>query len=773
MSIVLNPLLPFSNQVTSPNQVYIITGEMDLAQSSVIMQNNCVLYFDGGLLKNGTITGNNTRIVNPLDKVILNDIELHSVTSYSPSVSETGWLGECKDIWFNYSAASEAHYKIVKSVCQFEVCSFTNRIYFIEQWRVIHLRPYGCIIRGGNATFIITGDKGEITSGWANLPQYRVSRLFEKASYCLEYASGEEAGCFLVSDLTIEDNEAPSNGNLPDFVFYVIFSGSANHIKFRNVRYDGPGGLWNSYNTNVAIHSFEIVDCNVRTRQFAFELGNVGVTDDPQYLYSNANEGGSCEKFYIKDCTIYNYVQNVLVGPLSVVTHAPFLEKNLTKELIIENSCFESESLKNLEVMGCKTVWIRNSVFKSVFCSSDVSRYSDGSPVNKDFYVVNNLFGISENSKERINDSLRISAGDIFFINNTVIVDFSHPFYPDGFRLKGYGYNNMAIVSGNHFIIKGTNRNSFKSLLFYEDLKLDLIGNTYSFTEGIMQGHNVSIGGRGPFIHLETEDDPRFYSTAGGGFNDWKDIPESLRAPDGVIKEGEVLSLDNSYPYESFFVDIPSFEIDLKVRADGLSRNGWKEFLSFQAGTVTIDETEYDRIVRLKSYYGTFYVVVSLVNGNSQTDTNFSSGMSLRLALPTLGFDTQNGDIGYLRFTFISEEVSGDMITRVTLFINDVQLDTFLLNQDILEQGVSSVKIYGSSYLKIMNYRLRTHVKTIQNPAINDRLTFRPNPGYAKIGPSNSRPVSPPIGFIYFDTDYGYPIFYTGSHWVKSDGLLP
>jgi hypothetical protein len=68
-------------------------------------------------------------------------------------------------------------------------------------------------------TFIVTGDKGEITSGWANLPQYRVSRLFEKASYCLEYASGEEAGCFLVSDLTIEDNEAPSNGNLPDFVF--------------------------------------------------------------------------------------------------------------------------------------------------------------------------------------------------------------------------------------------------------------------------------------------------------------------------------------------------------------------------------------------------------------------------------------------------------------------------------------------------------------------------------------------------------------------------
>ena len=774
MSIVLNPNISFWCQVGQPNQVYIITGEMDLTPSCPAQTTgigaNCVLCFDGGLLKNGVITGNNTRIHNPHDQVIFDNVELRSSTSFDDEIIETGWLGECKDIWFSYSESSGSHYKIVKSVCQFEICSFTCRKYFIEQWSVIYLRSHGCIIRGGNATFVITGNKGEIVLGWNDLPEYRVSKLFEKGAYCIKYASEEEAGVLSISDLFIEDNEAPPSDQVPTFILYAIFAGSANHIKFKNVHYDGPGGLWKSYNTNVAIHSFEIVNCNVRTRQFAFELGNVGVTDDPRYLVPGENEGGSCERIHIRGTRIYNYWQNVLVGPLSVVNHTPFIGINVTKELIIEESYFESEKVKNLELSGCESVRVLNSTFMSVFCSSTGLRYSGGQPINKMIYVFGNNFGISENN-QWVNDVLRICGGDIYFINNTVTFDFSHPNYRGGFRLKGYG-DNIAIVSGNHFIIKGTNNNSFKSLLFYEDLKLDLIGNTYSFTDGVMRGYCVSVGGRGPFIHLETEDDPRFYNTAGGGFNEWKTIPENQRTADGVLKEGEVLSLNNTYPYNPYFVDIPSFEIDLKARADGLSRNGWIEFLSFKAGTVTIDNIEYDRIIRLKSYNGTFFAVVSLVNGNTQTDTNFSSGMSLRLALPSLGFDTQNDDIGYLRFVFITENISNILKTRVVLFINDIQLDAFLLDQDILNQGVSVVKLYGSSYLRIKNYRLRTHVKTILTPAVNDHLAESPNSGYAKSGPTSSRPISPPVGFLYFDTCHGYPVFYTGSQWVNSNGTI-
>ena len=769
--MILNPQQSFSSQVTLPNQVYVIIGDMDLELATVTMPNNCVLHFDGGRLINGEIIGVNTRIHNPFDRIVFDDIVLSSIVSYSPSTPVTGWLGECKDIWFNYSELTGSHFNIVKSVCQFEVCTFTNRRYFIEDWETIHLRSLGCVIHGGNATFIITNDKGTIGSGWNNLPEYQTSCLFYKSSYCFEFAPNEEAGVLEVSNLSIQDNgqvraEAASARDVPSFVFYAIFKGSANHIVFRDVDYDGPGGLWASYNTNVAIHSIEIIGCNIRTGQFAFELGNVGISSTlSNSTRSNVNEGGSCGKFYIKNTKIYNYADNVLVGPLSIVVHNPFYSYNVTKELIIEGAFFESEKVKNLEVFGCQNVCIRNSIFMSVFCSSAKERYSDGSPVNQVFYVFDNFFGISENISQSTNEALQICAGDTFFIHNTVICDFSHPYSSGGFRLSGYG-KNLAVVSGNHFIIKGTNNNSFKSLLSYEDLTLDLIDNTYSFLEGVLQGYGVSVGGAGSFIHLETEDDPRFDNTAGGGFFDWKDIPIGQRTPEGFIVKNSVLSLDNSYPYDPNFVSIPSFEIDLRVRADGLSKNGWLNLLSFHAGTVSNNGIDYERFVYLKTYFGTFRAIVSLDDGITQQEIEFSSGMSLNVALPSLGFDTYGENMGYFRIVFINELVSNAILTRIVLFINDFQIDTFFLDQDILNLGISSIKLYGSPYLRIKNYRLRTHVKSISNPAVHDRLAFKPNSGYAKSGPTANRPISPDIGFLYYDTQINKPVVYTGSQWI-------
>lgn len=37
-------------------------------------------------------------------------------------------------------------------------------------------------------------------------------------------------------------------------------------------------------------------------------------------------------------------------------------------------------------------------------------------------------------------------------------------------------------------------------------------------------------------------------------------------------------------------------------------------------------------------------------------------------------------------------------------------------------------------------------------------------------GNTASRPSSPVVGLQYFDTSLGYPIYYNGSIWVKSDG---
>ena len=105
----------------------------------------------------------------------------------------------------------------------------------------------------------------------------------------------------------------------------------------------------------------------------------------------------------------------------------------------------------------------------------------------------------------------------------------------------------------------------------------------------------------------------------------------------------------------------------------------------------------------------------------------------------------------------------------MVLYLKDNQVDTFLLDHDILTEGIEEIRICGSPYVRIKNYRLRTQVKTLPNPVVADRLTKNPNIGYARSGDTASRPVYPEVGFCYFDTDEGRPIFYNGSIWIDAD----
>lgn len=54
--------IPFASQVTEPNTKYIIKYDFGLEGETVEMPEDCIFEFDGGKIKNGTITGNNTYI---------------------------------------------------------------------------------------------------------------------------------------------------------------------------------------------------------------------------------------------------------------------------------------------------------------------------------------------------------------------------------------------------------------------------------------------------------------------------------------------------------------------------------------------------------------------------------------------------------------------------------------------------------------------------------------------------------------------------------------
>ena len=65
-----------ANLSTFTNRVIEINFQHDLASANVVLPANSVLYFNGGSILNaGTLTGNNTRIVNP------NDFHIFSTTT--------------------------------------------------------------------------------------------------------------------------------------------------------------------------------------------------------------------------------------------------------------------------------------------------------------------------------------------------------------------------------------------------------------------------------------------------------------------------------------------------------------------------------------------------------------------------------------------------------------------------------------------------------------------------------------------------------------------
>lgn len=63
-TVILKDALPFADQVTQPYTKYVIKWDFDLGGQTVTVPENCILEFDGGSLKNGTIIGQDTLFIN-------------------------------------------------------------------------------------------------------------------------------------------------------------------------------------------------------------------------------------------------------------------------------------------------------------------------------------------------------------------------------------------------------------------------------------------------------------------------------------------------------------------------------------------------------------------------------------------------------------------------------------------------------------------------------------------------------------------------------------
>ena len=72
--VILRKNKSFAEQVTLPNTIYEIRYNFDLNGEEITIPKDCVLYFIGGSIKNGTLYGNNTIINSIQDNIIFNNI---------------------------------------------------------------------------------------------------------------------------------------------------------------------------------------------------------------------------------------------------------------------------------------------------------------------------------------------------------------------------------------------------------------------------------------------------------------------------------------------------------------------------------------------------------------------------------------------------------------------------------------------------------------------------------------------------------------------------
>lgn len=74
--VVIQPDESLQDQFDTPNSIYEINEDIDLKNSTINIPANCELRFDKGVLKNGTVNGNNTTVNAPKRKIFDNDLQL-------------------------------------------------------------------------------------------------------------------------------------------------------------------------------------------------------------------------------------------------------------------------------------------------------------------------------------------------------------------------------------------------------------------------------------------------------------------------------------------------------------------------------------------------------------------------------------------------------------------------------------------------------------------------------------------------------------------------
>lgn len=432
-------LLLFCNNSFSKD--FIVYGSIDLKGKTINLENgDNLVFFKNSHLLNGNVRGNNSSIV----------LQGRDECNLMKEVTLEGtWHGYASDLMFYQSNKSKSDFNIVSSLMKFEDVVFQRKKYYLEKWKTIIMNSGNVSIRGNNVIFFLTGDKGNFDkTDWGN--RYTICNLF--------VSKRQSNSNFYISDVNIIDNSSIVKGwgenlNKERSVLYYYFCPGQTSIIMENVNCDGAGALIHTYRVNENSDKIIIRSCNVRTTNFAIELGN--------------RKQSHTHKIVIENCDIFRYLNASFVGPISIVG-----SENQADTVIIKGNHFSEEKAGNIELSGVKVVIFENNTTENVFCYS-------GNIVPDKYICRNNKIELRSIKLNNFSNSLKIAGKEILIEGNSfLITERPFPFitliYPEAVK---------KMIIRDNFINYTPNSNpkSFCCLFSFRDVKghFSMYNNTF------------------------------------------------------------------------------------------------------------------------------------------------------------------------------------------------------------------------------------------------------------------------------------------------------
>lgn len=113
-TILLRPGKPITEQIAKTNTTYVIEDKFDLRGRTLTMPVGCVLYFKGGSIRNGTITGNNTIVKSTGSGILFSNVNLKGTIQAEVGYPE--WFGAVGDGYTDDRKAVQAAFDICATV---------------------------------------------------------------------------------------------------------------------------------------------------------------------------------------------------------------------------------------------------------------------------------------------------------------------------------------------------------------------------------------------------------------------------------------------------------------------------------------------------------------------------------------------------------------------------------------------------------------------------------------------------------------------------------